>query len=277
MNLYERLGVSPKAEEDEIHRAFLKKSRTQHPDKFARWCEKQEESGRTFTSEERVRLQGEWTKAFQELTFAHVELMDPYNKQQYDRTGTTSAERDEKEAEPGPTVTQRISLIEQLQGGQIQVKQTDFTGTVKIKPGVHLPYTITVPQSKEHPRGATVKLELESAEEQRHRQGDDAITFMRIDLGGSDWECRVEQALDVRDALTMLLGVRQAEDATGSHQFLDQYLCTTKDLEKEQSKRSTYGGKDSEGKNGGYDLLAVLDVTPEQASEQGGPDRGAAA
>ena len=81
----------------------------------------------------------------------------------------------------------------------------------------------------------------------------------------------------MRDALTMLLGVRQAEDATGSHQFLDQYLCTTKDLEKEQSKRSTYGGKDSEGKNGGYDLLAVLDVTPEQASEQGGPDRGAAA
>ena len=260
MNLYELLGVTPQADEADIRSAFRKKTRATHPDKFNRWVEKQKREGRTFSEDERLQLHDDWVKKFEELRLAHDVLTDPYRRGVYDQTGQTSADK----PKPIP-ITHAITMSQQMKGGDIPIEQEGFRGTVSIQPNARLPCVVQVEPSREFPRGATITLEAESAEAQTQRLGSNAVTFMRIDLGGADWERRVEQALDVRDALGTLLRVRRGEDDARSWTFLDRSFIATTDLQTEQSRRQSLGGKDSAGNYGGNDLLAVLEVTPEQA------------
>jgi DnaJ-class molecular chaperone len=75
-SLYDVLGVARDASPSEIKKAFFKKSRVMHPDKWA-------------DSEPSVIEQK--TKEFQALTEAHEELKDPERRKEYDRTGKTGA------------------------------------------------------------------------------------------------------------------------------------------------------------------------------------------
>jgi DnaJ-class molecular chaperone len=75
-SLYDVLGVARDASPSEIKKAFFKKSRVMHPDKWA-------------DSEPSVIEQK--TTDFQALTEAHEELKDPERRKEYDRTGKTGA------------------------------------------------------------------------------------------------------------------------------------------------------------------------------------------
>ena len=75
-SLYDVIGVPSDASAAQIKRAFLKKSRHMHPDKFA-------------GAEPAVLKQK--TQEFQALTAAHDELKDEARRKEYDRTGKTGA------------------------------------------------------------------------------------------------------------------------------------------------------------------------------------------
>ena len=76
-SLYDVLGVARDASPSEIKKAFFKKSRVMHPDKWA---------------DPEPSVIEQKTTEFQALTEAHEELKDPERRKEYDRTGKTGAQ-----------------------------------------------------------------------------------------------------------------------------------------------------------------------------------------
>lgn len=72
-DIYAIVGVSRKASDDEIRKAYKKRSRELHPDKIA------QREGRTATDEDRV--------AFQKMKEAYDVISDPSQRQLYDELG----------------------------------------------------------------------------------------------------------------------------------------------------------------------------------------------
>ena len=95
-SLYDVLGVPKEATASQIKKAYHKKSKVLHPDKWA-------------GAEDSVREQK--TAEMQALTEAHEELKDEDRRKEYDRTGKTGARLVSRAACCALTLARRHSIF----------------------------------------------------------------------------------------------------------------------------------------------------------------------
>jgi DnaJ family protein B protein 4 len=112
LRLYNILGVDQTASDDEIKKAYFKKAKICHPDKF---------------QNEPDEIKKQKQLEFQELNKAYEILKDPHKRQQYDMTGST-------DDTPNNTSSNLHEVFESLFGGGSGFRSGGFGGFTGFNP-----------------------------------------------------------------------------------------------------------------------------------------------